>query len=240
MLRVGENEHCIAEPAAGISVRLLPRLRARSETIVGAVAPVVAVAVAAPVGTSPVCNATAVYPRVVDATIRPVLPSAVVNWLPVIVSVVSPVSPRASQLNVPAYVPERSVCSEAMLAVCAGAVVWAGVSVCAGICAGSVCPGAGIASAGVVVWSPVAVVLVLSALFFFEVLFFGVCLSAGCVCGVAGAGSCAFSTRTSPTISDKASVTRSNTDPDILLRMDVSSRVRYAAQSITDAPVRLT
>jgi hypothetical protein len=159
---------------------------------------------------------------------RPVFPSAVVNWFPVTVSVVSPVSPRASQLKVPAYVPERSVCSAAMLAVLAGAVF------CAGICPGSVCPGAGIASAGIGVWSPVAVVLVVSARCFFEVLFFGVCVSAGCVWGVcagfAGAGvggSCAFSTRTSPTKSEKPNVATSNSEFEILLRMDVSSRVRY-------------
>lgn len=64
----------------------------------GAMAPVPAIV---PVLISPACSATAVYPPVVDATIRPVRPSDVVNWLPVIVSVVSPVSPRASQLNLP-------------------------------------------------------------------------------------------------------------------------------------------
>jgi hypothetical protein len=128
----------------------------------------------------------------------------------------------------------------------AGAVVRAGI--CAGVCPGSVCAGV-VASAGVAVWSPVAVVVVISPRFFLEVRFLVVCgwvdsvWGAG-VCGVcaglAGAGfggSCAASTRTSPPISEKASVTRSNTEPDIFLRMDVSSRVRYAAQTITDAPV---
>src|SRR6185503_20465799 len=47
---------------------------------------------------------------VVEATIRPVLPSASVNSFPFMVMVVSPVRPRGSQLNVPAYVPDRSVC----------------------------------------------------------------------------------------------------------------------------------
>jgi hypothetical protein len=42
---------------------------------------------------------------------RPVFPSAVVNWFPFIVSVVSPVKPTSSQLKLPVYVPERSVCS---------------------------------------------------------------------------------------------------------------------------------
>jgi hypothetical protein len=40
--------------------------------------------------------------------IRPVFPSEVVNVFPVIVNVVSPVRPAASQLKVPVYVPERS------------------------------------------------------------------------------------------------------------------------------------
>lgn len=75
---------------------------------------------------------------------RPDLPSAVVNWFPDMVSVVSPLSPSASQLNVPVYVPDRSVCSAARLALdCAGVVV------CAGICDASVCAGL-VASAGVV------------------------------------------------------------------------------------------
>ena len=174
VLRVGVNEQHIAAPAAGVSVKRSPERRARMETIIGVavaptvvpvaagVVPVVAVVVVVvapgvvvapvpaivPAPVSPACNATAVYPPVVVATMRPLLPSAVVNWFPVIVSVVGPVSPRASQLNVPVYVPDRSVCSAARLAVdCAGMVV------CAGVCAGSVCcwPGAGIASAGVVV-----------------------------------------------------------------------------------------
>lgn len=175
-VRVGVNEQRIAAPAAGVSVKRSPERRARMETIIGVadaptvvpvaavVAPagaVVAAVVVAPVAVvvpvpaivpapvvSPACKATAVYPPVVVATMRPVLPSAVVNWFPVIVNVVSPVSPRASQLNVPVYVPDRSVCSAARLAVDR-----AGVVVCAGVCAGSVCcwPGAGIASAGVVV-----------------------------------------------------------------------------------------
>ena len=87
---------------------------------------------------------------------RPVFPSAVLNWLPVIVSVVSPVSPRASQLNVPAYVPERSVCSAV------GVIV-------AGVCAGAiVCAGA-VVSPGIAGCSPVGVVaLTLSRVVFFE------------------------------------------------------------------------
>jgi hypothetical protein len=55
---------------------------------------------------SPNCIATAVYPRVVTATTRPLadpLPpvGANVNWLPVIVSVPSPIPPTLEQLSVP-------------------------------------------------------------------------------------------------------------------------------------------
>ena len=77
-LRDEVNEHCVLEPDTGISVRRFPDLRARNETIVGGAA-AAAPAVVAVVGTSPVCSATAVYPCVVEATIRPVFPSAVVN-----------------------------------------------------------------------------------------------------------------------------------------------------------------
>ncbi|HSB26399.1 MAG TPA: hypothetical protein VLE19_01030 [Pyrinomonadaceae bacterium] len=63
----GANEHACPFDT-GLSVRLLPFFLPLSETIdEGAALP------------SPSCNATAVYPRVVDATIRPDLPSAVVN-----------------------------------------------------------------------------------------------------------------------------------------------------------------
>ena len=56
---------------------------------------------------------------------RPVLPSAVVNWFPVIVSVVSPIRPIDSQLNVPAYVPDRSICVDWVAGVvCCGGGSW--------------------------------------------------------------------------------------------------------------------
>jgi hypothetical protein len=58
-LRDGVNEHCIVEPDAGISVRRSRDFRARNETIVGG-AGAAAPAIAGAVGTSPVCNATAV------------------------------------------------------------------------------------------------------------------------------------------------------------------------------------
>jgi len=60
-LREDEKEHGIVAPGTEVSVRRLPDLRARNETICGGVvvaAP--AVVVVAVVGTSPVCNATAV------------------------------------------------------------------------------------------------------------------------------------------------------------------------------------
>jgi hypothetical protein len=85
------NEHFIIAPGAAVMTRRFPLLRARIETICGGVVPVA----------SPTCIATAVYPPLFDVTIRPVFPSAVVNWFPVIVSVVSPVRPAASQLKVP-------------------------------------------------------------------------------------------------------------------------------------------
>ena len=86
----GMKEHVPVEPLTGVSVSRLPLLRPLSETMVGvAVVP------------SPACSATAVYPLVVDATTRPLFPSAVVNSLPLMVSVVSPVIPNSSHLNVP-------------------------------------------------------------------------------------------------------------------------------------------
>jgi hypothetical protein len=56
------NEHGMFEPAADVSVKRFFDRRARNETIVGAaaVAPPVAVAAVAAVGTSPVCSTTAV------------------------------------------------------------------------------------------------------------------------------------------------------------------------------------
>jgi len=61
--------------------------------------------------------------------IRPLFPSEVVNWFPLIVSVVSPVRPAASQLtNVPAYVPERSTCCVLVVGPCG--VVCGVVGVC--------------------------------------------------------------------------------------------------------------
>ncbi len=58
-LRAGANEHCIVAPGTDVSVRRSPDLRARIETIVGAVV-VSAGVVVAPVGISPTWNATAV------------------------------------------------------------------------------------------------------------------------------------------------------------------------------------
>ena len=66
-LRVGENEHGIAEPGTDVSVRRLPDLCARMETVIGDVvvaAPVAGVVGVAPaagvIDMSPVCSATAV------------------------------------------------------------------------------------------------------------------------------------------------------------------------------------
>ena len=81
------NIHCDVDPATGDSVSLLPLFLPRND-ITGEFAP-------------DICKATAVYPFVFEAMIRPLFPSAVVNWSPVIVNVVSPLRP--SQLaNVPA------------------------------------------------------------------------------------------------------------------------------------------
>ena len=89
------NIHCDVAPVTGLSVSLLPLFLPRND-ITGDPAP-------------DICRATAVYPFVLDAMMRPLLPSAVVNWFPLIVRVVSPDRPPASQLtNVPMYVPERS------------------------------------------------------------------------------------------------------------------------------------
>ena len=83
------NVHCDVALAIGLRVSLLPLFLPRNE-ITGEPAP-------------DICRATAVYPFVFDAMIRPLLPSAVVNWFPVIVRVVSPLRPTASQfINVPA------------------------------------------------------------------------------------------------------------------------------------------
>lgn len=61
ILRDDENEHGIVAPGTDVNVRRLPDLCARNETICGGVAAAApAVVVVAPVGTSPVCNATAV------------------------------------------------------------------------------------------------------------------------------------------------------------------------------------
>jgi hypothetical protein len=59
-LRDGEKEHGIVEPGTDVSVRRLPDLRARIDTIVGAVVVAVAAPVAVAAATSPVCKATAV------------------------------------------------------------------------------------------------------------------------------------------------------------------------------------
>ena len=81
------NMHCEVAPEIGESVSLLPLFFPRND-ITGEPAP-------------DICRATAVYPFVFEAMIRPLFPSAVVNWSPVIVNVVSPLRP--SQLaNVPA------------------------------------------------------------------------------------------------------------------------------------------
>ena len=82
------NIHCDVAPVTGLRVSLVPLFLPRND-ITGEPAP-------------DICRATAVYPLVFDAMIRPLLPSAVVNWFPVIVSVCSPLRPPASQLtNVP-------------------------------------------------------------------------------------------------------------------------------------------
>jgi hypothetical protein len=82
------NIHCDVAPVTGLRVSLLPLFLPRND-ITGEPAP-------------DICRATAVYPLVFDAMIRPLLPSAVVNWFPVIVRVCSPLRPPASQLtNVP-------------------------------------------------------------------------------------------------------------------------------------------
>jgi hypothetical protein len=67
------NVHCDVPPLTGLSVSLVPLFLPRNETT-GEFAP-------------DICIATAVYPLVFEAMIRPVLPSAVVNWFPVIVRV---------------------------------------------------------------------------------------------------------------------------------------------------------
>jgi hypothetical protein len=100
-VRAGVNEQVCAAPGTDVRVNLSPVLRALNEITVGVVG-VVGVVVVVAARESPICKATAVYPRVVDATMRPVFPSAVVNWFPFMVSVVSPVSPISSHLNVPA------------------------------------------------------------------------------------------------------------------------------------------
>ena len=81
------NIHCEVAPETGDSVSLLPLFLPRND-ITFEPAP-------------DICRATAVYPFVFEAMIRPLFPSEVVNWSPVIVNVVSPLRP--SQLaNVPA------------------------------------------------------------------------------------------------------------------------------------------
>ena len=79
------NIHCDVAPVTGVRVSLLPLFLPRND-ITGEPAP-------------DICRATAVYPLVFDAMIRPLLPSAVVNWLPLIVKVVSPLRPPASQFT---------------------------------------------------------------------------------------------------------------------------------------------
>ena len=79
------NIHCDVAPVTGLRVSLLPLFLPRND-ITGEPAP-------------DICRATAVYPLVFDAMIRPLLPSAVVNWLPLIVKVVSPLRPPASQFT---------------------------------------------------------------------------------------------------------------------------------------------
>jgi len=59
-LRVGPKEHSIVDPGTDVSVKRSRDLRARMETIVGAVAGVVAAAGVVPVATSPIWSATAV------------------------------------------------------------------------------------------------------------------------------------------------------------------------------------
>ena len=82
------NVHFDVAPATGLSVSLLPLFLPRND-ITGEPAP-------------DICRATAVYPLVFDAITRPLLPSAVVNWSPVIVIVVGPLKPPVSQFaNVP-------------------------------------------------------------------------------------------------------------------------------------------
>jgi hypothetical protein len=87
----GINEHVLVEPAIGVKISRSPLFRPLNEITVGGV-----------VAPSPICSATAVYPAVVDATMRPVFPSGVENWFPLMVNVVSPVSPNSSHLKVPA------------------------------------------------------------------------------------------------------------------------------------------
>jgi hypothetical protein len=59
------NIHCDVAPMTGLRVSLLPLFLPRND-ITGEPAP-------------DICRATAVYPRVFEAMIRPLLPSAVVN-----------------------------------------------------------------------------------------------------------------------------------------------------------------
>jgi hypothetical protein len=59
------NIHCDVAPVTGLRVSLLPLFLPRND-ITGEPAP-------------DICRATAVYPRVFEAMIRPLLPSAVVN-----------------------------------------------------------------------------------------------------------------------------------------------------------------
>jgi hypothetical protein len=72
-------------------------------------------------------------------------------------------------------------------------------------------------------------VVVTSPRAFFEVRGFGFGVSV-CVAGGVAGGSCAASIKTSPTISENASIVSSNTEPDILLPMILSSRVPVPAQ----------
>ena len=58
--RVAARVRAVTVATVMVAVVLLRERRARSETIVGGVAAVAPVAAAAPVGTSPVCSATAV------------------------------------------------------------------------------------------------------------------------------------------------------------------------------------
>jgi hypothetical protein len=88
----GTKLHFCVAPATGDRVNLLPLFFPRSEIIVEGL-----------LASAPfTCSAIAVYPLVFDAVMRPDFPSAVVNSLPFIVSVVSPTRPADSQLKVPA------------------------------------------------------------------------------------------------------------------------------------------